>query len=105
VHGEGVAIGMACAARFSARLGLCSQTDADRVARHLASVGLPTEIRQIPGWSDDAQAILQAMYQDKKVEGGALTFILMRGVGEAFIAKSVEPTEVLAFLKDELART
>ncbi|WP_457798342.1 3-dehydroquinate synthase [Methylocystis sp. S23] len=104
VHGEGVAIGMACAARFSARLGLCSKEDADRVARHLASVGLPTEIRQIPEWRGDAQAILEAMYQDKKVEGGALTFILMRGVGEAFIAKSVEPTEVLGFLNDELAR-
>jgi shikimate kinase / 3-dehydroquinate synthase len=104
VHGEGVAIGMACAARFSARLGLCAPADAERVARHLASVGLPTEIRQIPGWRDDAQAILEAMYQDKKVEGGALTFILMRGVGEAFIAKSVEPSEVLSFLNDELAR-
>ncbi|WP_363350771.1 3-dehydroquinate synthase [Methylocystis echinoides] len=104
VHGEGVAIGMACAARFSARLGLCAPQDAERVARHLASVGLPTEIRQIPGWRDDAQAVLAAMYQDKKVEGGALTFILMRGVGEAFIAKSVEPAEALGFLKDELAR-
>lgn len=104
VHGEGVAIGMACATRFSARLGLCAPEDADRVARHLASVGLPTEIRQIPGWSGDAQAILRAMYQDKKVEGGALTFILLRGVGEAFIAKSVEPSEALAFLNEELAR-
>jgi shikimate kinase/3-dehydroquinate synthase len=104
VHGEGVAIGMACAARFSARLGLCAKEDAARVARHLASVGLPTEIRQIPGWNANVHAIVSAMYQDKKVEGGALTFILMRGVGEAFIAKSVEPTEVLAFLNDELAR-
>jgi shikimate kinase/3-dehydroquinate synthase len=104
VHGEGVAIGMACAARFSARLGLCPKEDAERVARHLASVGLPTEIRQIPGWRGDARAILDAMYQDKKVEGGALTFILMRGIGEAFIAKSVEPAEVLGFLNDELAR-
>jgi shikimate kinase / 3-dehydroquinate synthase len=104
VHGEGVAIGMACAARFSARLGLCPAADAERVARHLASVGLPTEIRQIPGWRDEAPAILEAMYQDKKVEGGALTFILMRGVGEAFIAKSVEPGEVLGFLRDELSR-
>ncbi|MGJ0507962.1 MAG: 3-dehydroquinate synthase [Methylocystis sp.] len=104
VHGEGVAIGMACAARFSARLGLCSAQDAERVAKHLASVGLPTEIHQIPGFDADAQAILTAMYQDKKVEGGALTFILMRGVGEAFIAKSVEPVEVLAFLNDERGR-
>ncbi len=104
VHGEGVAIGMACAARFSARLGLCAPQDAERVARHLASVGLPTSIREIAGWSCDAQSILEAMYQDKKVEGGALTFILMRGVGEAFIAKSIEPNEVLGFLKDELTR-
>jgi shikimate kinase/3-dehydroquinate synthase len=104
VHGEGVAIGMACAARFSARLGLCAPADADRVARHLASVGLPTEIRDIPGLNFDVHAIVAAMYQDKKVESGALTFILMRGVGEAFIAKSVEPTEVLGFLNDELAR-
>ncbi|MCC3246352.1 3-dehydroquinate synthase [Methylocystis sp. WRRC1] len=105
VHGEGVAIGMVCAARFSARLGLCSQEDADRVERHLASVGLPTKIRDIPGWSGDAPAILDAMYQDKKVEGGALTFILMRGVGEAFIAKSVDAESVRSFLQDELART
>lgn len=104
VHGEGVAIGMALAARFSARLGLCAPEDADRVARHLAQVGLPTRIDQIPGWTDSADAILEAMYQDKKVEGGALTFILMRGVGEAFIARGVEPAQVLEFLRDELAR-
>ncbi|CAJ0884110.1 shikimate kinase / 3-dehydroquinate synthase [freshwater sediment metagenome] len=104
VHGEGVAIGMACAARFSARLGLCPVADAERVSKHLASVGLPTEIRQILGFNGDARAILDAMYQDKKVEGGALTFILMRGIGEAFIAKSVEPGEVSSFLNDELSR-
>lgn len=105
VHGEGVAIGMALAARFSARLGLCDPSVATRVAQHLKSVGLPTEICDIPGWTADAQAILDAMHQDKKVERGALTFILMRGVGETFIAKSVDAGDVLAFLQDELSRT
>jgi shikimate kinase/3-dehydroquinate synthase len=104
VHGEGVAIGMVCAARFSARLGLCSADDAKRVESHLARVGLPTKISHIPGWRDDAGAILNAMYQDKKVEGGALTFILMRGIGEAFVAKGVEPDDVSAFLHEELTR-
>lgn len=104
VHGEGVAIGMVCAARFSARLGLCAPQDAARVERHLAGVGLPTKINDIPGWESDAKAILDAMYQDKKVERGALTFILMRGVGETFIAKSVNADEVLAFLEEELTR-
>ncbi len=103
VHGEGVSIGMACAARFSVRLGLLDAQQAERVARHLASVGLPTRIRDIPGWSADADAILDAMYQDKKVEQGALTFILLRSVGDAFIAKSVAAADVRAFLQDELA--
>ncbi|HEY8124687.1 MAG TPA: 3-dehydroquinate synthase [Methylocystis sp.] len=105
VHGEGVAIGMACAARFSVRRGLCAAAAAERVERHLKAVGLPTKIRDIPDWRDDAQAILDAMSQDKKVERGALTFILLRGIGQAFIAKSVDADEVLSFLKDELKRT
>jgi shikimate kinase / 3-dehydroquinate synthase len=103
VHGEGVAIGMACAFRFSARLGLCSGQDAERAAGHLRTVGLPTRIRAIAGWDADADAIVEAMYQDKKVQQGALTFILARGIGQSFIAKGVAAEDVRAFLADELA--
>ncbi len=105
VHGEGVAIGLVCAARFSARRGACAAAVAERVEHHLKSVGLPTRIRDIPDWRDDAQAILDAMYQDKKVERGALTFVLLRAIGEAFIAKSVDAAETFEFLQDELKRT
>ena len=110
VHGEGVAIGLACAMRFSTRLRLCAEQDAERVVRHLASVGLPTRIRDIPGWQGgadailDADSILDAMYQDKKVERGALTFILLRGIGAAFVAKSVDADDVRGFLQEELER-
>ncbi|RVA31805.1 3-dehydroquinate synthase, partial [Mesorhizobium sp. M7A.F.Ca.US.001.01.1.1] len=38
--------------------------------------------------------------QDKKVSRGALTFILTRGVGQAFIAKDVPASEVLSFLRE-----
>jgi shikimate kinase / 3-dehydroquinate synthase len=103
VHGEGVAIGLALAARFSVKLGLCPRQDAERASRHLIRVGLPTRIRDIPGWDAGADAILDAMFQDKKVQRGALTFILLRGLGESFIAKSVEAEAVRAFLADELA--
>ena len=65
---------------------------------------ISTKITDIPDWRDDAQAILNAMYQDKKVEGGALTFVLMRGIGEAFVAKGVDAQDVRAFLDDELTR-
>ncbi|RBP18256.1 3-dehydroquinate synthase [Roseiarcus fermentans] len=103
VHGEGVAVGMACAFRFSRALGLCSGQDAVRVEAHLASVGLPSRIRHIPGLDADAGAILAAMRQDKKVERGRLTFVLARGIGESFLARDVDEAGVLAFLEQELA--
>ena len=102
VHGEGVAVGMACAFRFSHELGLCSGQDAARVEAHLKAVGLPTRIRDIPGVEADAEAMLAVMRQDKKVERGRLTFILARGIGESFIARDVDETSVLAFLKQDL---
>ncbi|MGO9390456.1 3-dehydroquinate synthase [Rhodoblastus sp.] len=102
VHGEGVAIGMACAFRFSATQGLCRPEAAERVETHLRAVGLMTRIRQIPGWSAGADEIVAAMAQDKKVRRGALTFILARAIGQSFIARNVEPEAVRAFLDDEL---
>lgn len=103
VHGEGVAIGMALAYRFSKQLGLASGQDAERVARHLQSVGLPTRLQDVPGGVGDADGLLDAMAQDKKVRRGALTFILTRGIGESFIARDVARDDVRAFLLDELA--
>jgi shikimate kinase / 3-dehydroquinate synthase len=44
------------------------------------------------------------MRQDKKVERGALTFILAKAIGESFIAKNIPEAEVREFLSDELAR-
>jgi 3-dehydroquinate synthetase len=103
VHGEGVGLGMACAFRFSARLGLCSGQDVGRVEAHLRAVELPIHIQDIPGLHTTPEEILDAMYQDKKVQHGALTFILARGIGQSFIAKNVDAAEVLDFLKDEFA--
>ncbi|MER9330374.1 3-dehydroquinate synthase [Mesorhizobium sp. M0488] len=98
VHGEGVAIGMALAHRFSSRLNLASPDDAARVEAHLRAVGLPWRMADIPGELPDAEALLSFITQDKKVSRGALTFILTRGIGQAFIAKDVPASEVLSFL-------
>jgi 3-dehydroquinate synthase len=103
VHGEAVAVGLACAFRFSTRLGLSPGQDASRVEGHLRTVGLPTSIRQIPGWDAGAEAILDAMAQDKKVKRGALTFILARGIGQSFIAHGVEASAVREFLDADLS--
>ncbi len=102
VHGEAVAIGLACAFRFSAARGLLGAAEAERVVEHLREVGLPTAIRDIPGWDADEAVILDAMLQDKKVQRGVLTFILARGIGQAFIARDVLASDVRAFLAHEL---
>ena len=100
VHGEGVAIGMALAHRFSSRLNLASPDDAERVETHLRAVGLPWRMADIPGELPDAERLLGYIAQDKKVTRGALTFILTRGVGQSFIARDVPASEVLSFLRD-----
>ena len=103
IHGEAVALGMAQAFRFSHAQGLCSGQDAVRVEAHLREAGLPTRLADIPGGVGSIDDLLGAMAQDKKVTGGALTFILARGIGESFIAKGVPAQDVRAFLAQEMA--
>ncbi len=103
VHGEGVAIGIALAHRFSARLNQCSPDDAERVEAHLRAVGLPSQLCDVPGLPD-AGRLLDYIAQDKKVSRGALTFILTRGIGRSFIAKDVPASAVMSFLEESLQR-
>ena len=102
VHGEGVAIGLTLAFRFSAALGLCPLSDAERVEAHLKSVGLPTRLSHVPGGCGTVEELLDAMAQDKKVKGGSLTFILARGIGQSFIAPGIEAEKVRTFLTSEI---
>ncbi|MDP9102808.1 MAG: 3-dehydroquinate synthase [Pseudomonadota bacterium] len=100
-HGEAVAIGMAMAFRFSAAQGLCSDQDAVRATRAIAAVGLPTDARALPGWPFSADRLIAHCAQDKKAEGGRLTFILARAIGDAFVAKDVEVQSLRSFLEAE----
>ncbi len=88
-HGEGVAIGMALAFQLSVKLGLCPGQDADRFIRHLKAVGLPTAIADIPGSRASADELVAHMAHDKKVADGKLTFILLKGLGQAFVTRDV----------------
>jgi 3-dehydroquinate synthase len=103
LHGEAVALGMTLAFAFSARLGLTAPAEADRVTAHLAAVGLPTRVSEIPGERPSVGQLMELIAQDKKVERGRLTFILARGVGRSFVAPDVDAADVRAFLADKLA--
>ena len=103
VHGEGVAIGMAIAHRFSVALGLCSGQDAGRVEAHLRTVGLPTRMADIPGEPFTVGGMMDAIAQDKKVARGKLNFILTRGLGQSYIARDVPAERVREHIERELA--
>jgi 3-dehydroquinate synthase len=95
LHGEAVALGMALAFRFSAERGLCAAADAERVSDHLEAIGLATKLGSIQA---SGAALVAHMRHDKKASGGRLPFILVRGIGEAFVDMEVELADVAAFL-------
>ena len=101
LHGEAVAAGMALAFRFSAHLGLCASQDARRATAAIAAAGLPTTLAEVAGHPFDAERLVRHMAQDKKAEGGRLTFILAHGLGQAFVAKDADPATVRHFLQQE----
>jgi shikimate kinase/3-dehydroquinate synthase len=100
LHGEAVAIGLGLAFRLSARLGLCAEAAAARVAAHLDAVGLPGDLRVL-NRRFSAAALLGHMRRDKKVQDGALRFVLARDIGAAFTTSDVPAEAVTQLLRDE----
>ena len=84
LHGEAVAAGMVLAARTSAELGELDPSQLHRIERLLVRAGLPVEAPDL-----GFERWLALMGHDKKVESGAIRFILPRGIGAAFIHGSV----------------
>lgn len=100
LHGEAVGIGCALAFDLSARLDLCAQELPGRVRAHLQAMGMPSDIRDIPGDLSGAEDLIGIMGQDKKVRDGKLRFILARGIGRAFVTSDVPRDAVTAVLSE-----
>ncbi len=104
LHGEAVSIGMVLAFRLCARMGVCAGQDAVRMEKHLAALGLKTEIAQIsPMLPQDAEDIAGLMYHDKKASGGKIGFILVREIGAAYQSADVDMKDVIAVIAQSLS--
>ncbi len=101
LHGEAVALGMVLAARYSVRRGELSDTDAERAAHVIAESGLPANIADL-GLNCTGKALVDHMLHDKKMEGSTLPFLLLKDIGQAYLARDVELTDVASFLDGEL---
>jgi 3-dehydroquinate synthase len=107
-HGEAVALGMVMAFDLSCGMGLCPPQDADRVRHHLQSCGLPVGLATLganarAGTPWDSATLVSHMLRDKKVSEGRITFVLARGIGQAFLESNVELEAVEALLRTSLA--
>ncbi len=97
LHGEGVAAGMALAIAYSARIGRCDASIATRVVEHLKAIGLPHDLASA-GVSASGKELVGHMLHDKKMAAGTLPYILVRGIGQAYVDRQVDLGDVAAFL-------
>jgi len=98
LHGEAVSAGMEMAFEFSTQSGLCSEEDSARVKAHFSALGLTT-LSNLPHLFKSPEKLLSHMDQDKKNEHGALTLILARAIGQAFVQKSASRDDVGGYLQ------
>lgn len=89
LHGEGVSIGCVLAAELSVQLGLASQEIPSRVAQHFEAMGMARSLADIAGDLPDADGLIDLMRQDKKVQDGKLTFIVLQDIGVAKVKRDV----------------
>ena len=95
LHGEAVAAGMVLAARLSERMGFITGADVARLRTLLERARLPVDAPRL-----GAERYLELMSRDKKVAAGAIRFVLLRTIGEAFVAADVPDTALRATLPD-----
>jgi 3-dehydroquinate synthase len=103
LHGEAVAIGCILAFEMSEELGFCARGAANTVAAHFRAAGLPVRISDIAqrtgGALPQAAELIELMAQDKKAKAGRLTFVLVRGIGDAFASNDIKLDMLLQFME------
>jgi 3-dehydroquinate synthase len=88
LHGEAVGCGMVMAADLSRRLGLIDDAAVDRVRALVKAAGLPVVAPDL-----GIERWIELMEVDKKNEGGAIKFILLKPLGSPSITNA--PRELL----------
>jgi 3-dehydroquinate synthase len=89
LHGEAVAAGMVLAAKVSKRLDFIVDADVERLRSLLQRARLPVDAPRL-----GAERYLELMGRDKKVVGGAIRFILLRAIGNAFVTDNVPEADL-----------
>lgn len=90
LHGECVAVGMIAAGYISYKRGLISKTELDDMTSLIQYFNLPTSIS-----GPAPEEIYDVTKLDKKMKSDIIKFILLNGIGNAFIDMTVSKDEMI----------
>ena len=99
-HGEAVSVGIVLAAKLSSKLKYCKEAESNRIENHLKSLKLPTELKHLFSKNIKATSLIESMKLDKKNYNNVIRFILIKGIGKAFICDKVEENDLKNFLTE-----
>ena len=95
-HGEGVALGMAAAARISEKMGYLESDGTKRIEALILQAGLPVKIPK----SLDSEKIIAQLKMDKKKKGDIIHFVLLKKIGMPFINGNIEHKLIAAVIEE-----
>ena len=93
VHGEAVAVGMSMAARLAEMRGAAPKGTEAVMVKALTALDLPVEPPKF-----DSETWLDVMGHDKKNIGIRIRYVLLKGLGEGFIAEDVGNDEIASLI-------
>lgn len=96
LHGQCVSLGMVAAGYISMKRGMITEEELNTMIELLERFELPTRVEELP-----IDEIVAGTKNDKKMDSGKIKFILVDGIGNAIIDRSVtdeEMKEALSFL-------
>ncbi len=94
-HGECVALGMLVENELARARGILATETAERIATLIERLGLPTRLPR----ALDADEVTDTCRLDKKVRGGVVHFVLLKGLGEPERVRDISAKEIAEALR------
>ncbi len=95
-HGEAISLGLVAACRLSVKHSGLSEAESERIIATLEQFQLPTKLdAEVP-----TATILEKMTRDKKFKDGQIRFVLLRGLGEAFVSDAITLADCEAAIEE-----
>ena len=96
LHGEAISLGMRAALWLSVKHGTLEQAESDRVLRLLSQYQLPLVLPA----TIETQTVVSKLKTDKKFSKGEINFVLLRSLGDAFVSKDLEMSDLVEAIEE-----